>query len=149
MNATPTDQRGGYTAGLRALADLLDAHPEVPLPYDGTLGRISIHHLYPIDPKRTVREEFQATLRALPGRKDKDPDSTYFNVEVELHGLSLVVTAFREEVCERVVKGTREVSREVPDPDALAAVPTTTVTETVEDVEWVCRPILASEPVPA
>lgn len=138
-----TADRAGYTAGLRALADLLDTHPEVPLPYDGSAVPLTIHHLYARDPERTVREEFQATLRALPGRKDKAPDGTYFDVEFELHGLKLTVTAFRDDVCERVVTGTREVTREVPDPDALAAVPTTTITETVEDVTWECRPLLA------
>jgi hypothetical protein len=48
----------------------------------------------------------------------------------------------RNEVCEKVVTGTREVTKEVPDPEALAAVPKVTVTETVEDVEWRCHPIL-------
>lgn len=140
---TNTD-RTGYTAGLRALADLLDEHPEVPLPYDGTQGRIAIHHLYPRDPERTIREEFQATLRAFPGRKDKDPRDQYFDVELELHGLKLSISTFREEVCQRVVTGTREVTREVPDQAALAAVPTRTVTEVVEDVEWICQPLLAA-----
>jgi hypothetical protein len=41
------------------------------------------------------------------------------------------------------VVGTREVTEEVPDPEALAAVPKVTVTRTVEDVRWECRPLLA------
>lgn len=53
------------------------------------------------------------------------------------------VYAGRDEVCERVVVGTREVTEEVPDPEALAAVPTVSVTKTVEDVEWKCLPLLA------
>jgi hypothetical protein len=46
-------------------------------------------------------------------------------------------------VCERVVTGTRLETKEVPDPEALKAVPLVTVTETVEDVEWRCMPLLA------
>jgi hypothetical protein len=68
---------------------------------------------------------------------------------VDVHGLKVKVTTYRDAVCERVVTGTREVTREVRDPDALAAVPTTTVTETVEDVEWVCAPLTAPEQVSA
>jgi hypothetical protein len=41
------------------------------------------------------------------------------------------------------VTGTREVTEQVPDPEALAAVPTTTVTRTEDVTEWVCRPLLA------
>lgn len=139
--------RAGYTAGLRQLADLLDAHPEIPLPFHGRPGcsPITIHHL------DGDREAFAATVRALPGRKDKAVNGNYYNVEVALHGLRLQVTAYRDTVCERIVTGTRQVEREVPDPDALAAVPTTTVTETVEDVRWECSPLTAPavEQVPA
>jgi hypothetical protein len=137
-----TDPRAAYTAGLRQLADLLDAHPEVPLPYDGTLAPITIQHLFPVN-GGTVRDEFLATVRAFPGKREKDPNDTYFDVDVQLAGLHISVTTYREQVCKRVVTGTREVTREVPDPDALAAVPTKTVTETVEDVRWECRPLLA------
>jgi heme-binding NEAT domain protein len=52
------------------------------------------------------------------------------------------VSVDREEICERIVTGTREVTVEVPDPEQLAAVPTVSVTKTVEDVEWICRPLL-------
>ncbi len=137
---TTTDDRAAYSAGLRQLADLLDAHPEIPLPYDGRPNGgtpITIHHL---DGNRGA---FAATVRALPGRKEKAVHGDYYDVNVSLHGLRLTVAAFRDTVCERIVTGTREVTREVRDPDALAAVPTTTVTETVEDVEWVCSPLTA------
>lgn len=138
--------RTEYTRGLRALADLLDAHPEVPLPFHGTSSPIRIYHLSGAD----QRAEFLATVRAFPGRKSKEARDGYgyFDVEAALHGLTIQITANRSTICERVVTGTREVTREIPDPDALAAVPTTTVTETVEDVRWDCRPLLA-EPVPA
>ena len=60
-------------------------------------------------------------------------------------GVYASVVVDRPAVCERVVTAVREVTREVPDPEALAALPTTTVTETVEDVEWRCLPLLADD----
>lgn len=59
--------------------------------------------------------------------------------------LRIAVYGDRDEVCERVVTGTREVTEEVPDPEALAAVPKVVVTKTVEDVKWICRPLLGDD----
>jgi hypothetical protein len=142
-----TIDRSAYTSGLRLLADILDDHPEVPLPYDGRVAPITIHHLYASEAGRTIREEFQATIRAFPGTKTKNASDggSYFDVDLDLHGLKVQISTLRDEVCERVVTGTREVTREVPDPQALAAVPTVTVKETVEDVRWECRPLLAEQ----
>jgi hypothetical protein len=131
-----TDPRAAYTAGLRQLADILDAHPEVPLPYEGRVSPISFaFHGYEVEDHAG---ELAAAARIL--------------ITGSLQGLRIECWAMREQVCERVVTGIREVTREVPDPEALAAVPTKVVTETVEDVRWECRPLLASdtaEAVPA
>lgn len=67
----------------------------------------------------------------------------YAGVILRFGEVGLYVYAGRGEVCERIVTGTREVTKEVPDPKALAEVPKVTVTETVEDVEWKCTPLLA------
>lgn len=138
----PTDQqRADYVAGLRALAEVLEQHPEVPLPYNPTQGVISFHFLFGENP----RADMAATVRALPCRLDKDPrGDDYFDLIGRLHGLNVRLVAFRQDVCTRVVVGTREVEEEVPDPDALAQVPTVTQTRLVEDVEWQCTPLLAS-----
>lgn len=146
-----TADRGGYTAGLRALADLLDANPHVPLPHAGSkISPLSIMHLsgYDEESRATERAAFAETVRAFPGQREKrawaaDSGTAYFDVDAQLEGLHVRVTAFRDTVCDRVVTGTREVTREIADPTALAAVPTVTVTETVDDVEWVCQPLLA------
>lgn len=54
--------------------------------------------------------------------------------------MSVNIITDREAVCRRVVTGTREVTKTVPAPGA----DTVEVTETVEDVEWVCdEPLLA------
>ena len=135
---TTTDDRAGYTAGLRQLADLLDAHPEIiPLPTQGNFSPISICVW--------DREGFLAAVRALPGMRSKAATTEdYYRVDALLSGgLKVQVVTTRDTVCERVVTGTREVTREVPDPAALATVPMQTVTETVEDVEWVCLPLTA------
>lgn len=131
-------QRTNYTAGLRALADLLDRHPELELPLHG--GQFSPITVYPN--RETAREQAQKWARAAGGA-DKDFRDGWVDVHLRLHGLRVDVTVCREAVCERVVTGTREVTKEIPDPEALAAVPTVTVTETVEDVDWVCVPLLA------
>jgi len=57
----------------------------------------------------------------------------------------LCVNVDREEICERIVTGTREVIEEVPDPEQVAALPKVTVTRDEEIVEWKCRPLLADE----
>ncbi len=53
------------------------------------------------------------------------------------------VVANREEVCERVVVGARQVTETIPDPSVT--VPTVEITKTVEDVEWRCTSILAGQ----
>lgn len=141
------DTRAAYTAGLRTLADLLDENPDVPLPYSGSEhnGIMWILQTAEVD-QRAVLQTF---ARLLPGPVEKGYRATDFDLKGTLEGLHLHVIADRNTVCERVVTGTREVTREVPDPEALAAVPTTVVTETVEDVEWICAPLLQATPVPA
>jgi hypothetical protein len=137
-----SDTRAAYTAGLRALADVLDEHPELPLPYDGTTSPVCV---FAYD-----REHVATFAKVLPGPVEKvyeDDDQTFgFRLRGLFGGVKFEVIAPRAEVCTRIVKGTREVTREVPDPAALAAVPTTTVVETVEDVEWVCSPLLSEAP---
>ncbi len=133
--------RADYITGLRALADLLEQHPEVPLPYQGSHVPMVIHHL---GNSSAERDAFLATVRVLPGTKTKSVNlADYFDVDAQIVGLKVQVTAYRDTVCERTVTGTREVTREVPDPAALAAVPKLTVTETVEDVRWDCLPLTA------
>lgn len=128
------DPRVEYIAGLRALADLLEQHPELMTPHK----QIDV---IPIGAEQ-CQEQMAAWARALPGKKDKQISETMVTLVGWLRALKIQVLAYRDEVCERVVTGTREVVEEVPDPEALAAVPTVSKTTVVEDVEWVCRPLL-------
>ena len=136
-----SDKRAEYTKGLRALADLLDANPDLELPYTGSGSEILIIP----DRDGDQKAQIAAWARALPGEKSKGVRGDAFDLYGSLHGLKLLVIVQRDQVCRRVVTGTREVTEQVPDPDALAAVPTVTVTKTVEDVEWVCEPILSEQ----
>ena len=138
------DPRAAYTAGLRALADLLDAHPDLPLPVYGDLIPMTLGFYTP-----DARERIAAAVRLFPGTKMKRADDDYFRIDVALHGLSVQLTALRHDVCERVVVGTTEVVVEEPDPDAVAALPKVMRTEVVEQVEWICSPLLSdAEPEP-
>lgn len=96
----------------------------------------------------TIAQFARAAARA--GRKvAKKPGGTndqYFGIEVSFGWLRLYVYGIRDLVCERVVVGTETVTHEVPDPELLAQVPTVTVTETVEQVEWRCGSLLAPPP---
>lgn len=138
-----TVDRSEYTAGLRALADLLDNNPDLKLPYGaGTgpepTGRITFYFLGTEDAKADLAR----MARLIPGTVTKEARDNVLSVVGSLHGLHVEAVAYRDAVCERVVKATREVTRQVP---AVDAIPARTVTETVEDVEWVCAPILRDE----
>lgn len=145
---TDTDKRAAYIDGLRQIADFLAEHPEVPLPHlgayaeDSPLPAMSIY-VYGDDPRAVMASIARAMTDAGGAVQKRVKDSTAsFQVWREFAGLVLVATASRGDVCERVVTGTTEITEEVPDPEALAAVPKVTVTKVIEDVEWVCQPLL-------
>lgn len=142
--------RAEYIEGLRLLADLLEHHDTVPLPYDGNRGAIA----WVLNGKDyDKRAALQQILVAVPGAKSKDviadgAGDDLFTVEGRLAGLRVKVILHREDVCERVVVGVETVTKTVPDPElvqaALADIPEIEVTEQVEHVEWRCSPLLAS-----
>lgn len=142
--ARPVDpMRAGYIQGLRKLADLLEQHPDLPLPYEGSSGAMAFQFLFGPDPKAAM----VAASRVLHVRLDKDvvesEYGSYFNLRGHLAGLQIRLVAFRDAVCRKVQVGEEEITEEVPDPEALAAVPTVTVTRTVPKYDWECQPILA------
>jgi len=72
----------------------------------------------------------------------KETSDEFAGALLQFGSVTVKVYADREVVCERRVTGTRTVEVEEQDPGALAKVPTRTVTRTVDEVEWVCTPIL-------
>ena len=118
-----------YIAGLREIADWWEQHPEVEPPVD---QRVLVYV--------QTKEDLADVARAL-GRAEKYGDDNWFGVKRKFGPIYLDAYGERQTVCTRIVKGTRTVTHEVPDPDAT--LPTITVTEEVEDVEWVCEPLLS------
>lgn len=137
MNVQESQQRSEYTAGLRALADLLDASPDVPLPHSGASDSFPIEWMLANDDDQ--REMLAVIARFIPGPVRKDARSKFFEINAKAGGVYLRAWANRDEVCVRRVVGTHEETKRVPDPKA----PLVEVTETVEDVEWECGSILA------
>lgn len=132
-------------ASLYELALLLEKHPELPIPFElqgGSYGHLSINFL-----DGDAKSDMLAAARAIPGMLNKrvwgGKTASYFTLDGRVGSISIQLTAFRESVCERVVTGTREVKKTVPDP--MVVVPVVEVTETVEDVEWVCGPLLREQ----
>ena len=140
-NAAPvglTDEQRAYIDGLRAYADFLEANPEIA-------GRTALNHVdsggeYFCGTAGTA-EGLVRLSREAGGKWDKEVGSDYFRLTRAFgpHRFSLFVS--RGQVCERVVR-TETVTREVPDPEKVAEIPTVTVTEEIEHVEWVCPPSL-------
>ena len=132
-----TTGRLEYVAGLRALADLLEAHDELPAPYI-----VNAQWIVTSSSEDDQRRIVQTFARVIPGTVRKSVRDTYFDLDGKVGPVEVGLIAGRDSVCTRRVVAVREVTEEVPDPDALKAVPTVTVTKTVEDVEWDCHPIL-------
>jgi hypothetical protein len=149
----PTD-RTAFTQGLRAVADLIDAHPDLPQPYINAYsqgGVVEAHwylHIW-ADDLTEQKATAAAIVSTIGGHWDKN-ERTYddgLEFTQTRDGLSLEVVVNRAAVCERVVVGTHEVT--VPATPKIPARPATGErVETVEDVQWVCSSLLA-EPVPA
>lgn len=144
MTAT---NRAAYIKGLRDLADAMEAHEEIPLPY-GDQVRIMWH-----SSRGDAREGLAAAAQVLPvARWDKEvsgklPEgyTPWFNLTGVLGGeggLEIELTAPRDAVCTRVVKGTE--TREVE--ETVTPAVTRTVVREVEVVEWECGPLLAPRP---
>lgn len=121
---------------LRAVADLLEANPDLPPPqvnYDGRVQWFTAH----------TPADVAAIMRAIPGRWVKnDPAAGSFDegtatFTTEFHSAKARISIERGRVCTRVVTGRREVTKTVP-----VTVEEVTVVEDV--VEWQCHSVLAA-----
>lgn len=102
--AAVSSKRSAFAAGLRAIADAIDADPALPLPYDGTSQSITwyVH----------TAEEFAAVRRLLaegtPVKFDSSAGPHYrLFADGAVHGVRIDVRANPDEVCE--VSSTRTV----------------------------------------
>lgn len=133
-------KRAAYISGMRKYLDLLEAHPELDLPFEG----VQIELLVTPSRRKEPAEQAEIFARLIPGRVDKQPSANgaYMYLLASIDGLKLRMILNRADVCERVVVGTREITTKAPDPAALAALPVVEQTVTEEIVEWRCLPIL-------
>jgi hypothetical protein len=138
------DERKAYISGLRKFLDLAEAHEELPLPYYGQslYGRALIHFLSVGRNGNNNKSDLAAAVRILPGPLEKNAHGNYFDLLGNIDGFYYQLTAYRDEVCERVVTGVETVTRTIPDPNAPVT-PMIEVTEEVETIEWRCGSILA------
>lgn len=111
-----------FANGLRALADWIDANPDVVNNPEVTLN-------VPF----WTREKFVEAAKALGGRREKHVEGSYFTVRRTFgEGVHVDVYVAREQVCRKVVTGTRDVTETV--------IPA----HTEEVVEWVCEDSILS-----
>lgn len=126
---------GEQAAGLRALADLIEANPEL---------NAHVDRIYGFHPKSAEAQAAIARAGLRHGAKvEKDVWEKQHNIVLKWGPVHVHALADREDVCERVQVGEETVTSTVPDPTVV--VPTVEVTETVPVYEWQCRPLLAAE----
>lgn len=121
---------------LRAIADILDANPGLPIPqisYNKTINWYTAQ----------TPTEVAAVMKAFLGRWDKnDPGRSDFDTKLATFtqtwmGWKLVISTYRDTVCTSRIVGTREVTKTIP-----TATEQVTVTENI--IEWDCHPILTA-----
>lgn len=128
-----------YAAGLRDLADWLEANEDV-IGSDLYEGELTA---FPEDEKDTVRAWAKAMA---PCEKQYPEMSPLFRLVKDFGPVKLRAVFDREAVCTRVVT-TETVTKTIPDPAFTPDVPMIEVTEAVQHVEWICDPVLAEEKV--
>lgn len=144
MTTTELTLAEQQAAGLRALADVIEANPDLATRFTRDTIHMTIHTRG--EDEAAELAEWARLAKAHGASVSKDIGELMYNVVATFAGsVKVAMLAYRDQVCERVVTGTETVTEEVPDPEALAAVPTVTVTREVEQVEWVCRPLLAND----
>lgn len=139
---TAAPSRGAQIAeALRVVADMMEANPELAedMRYTG-FESICFAFRSKDQVVRLVR-----AAKAHGAQITKHHGDKYFSTDMAFGPVVLGAHVLREEVCERVVVGTRQVTKTVKDPVALAAVPDVEVTEDEPIVEWHCTPLLADD----
>lgn len=136
QQAAAQQKATGLADGLRQLADMIEANPDIQPVY-----LTDMHVWCP----RNV-DEIRAIIRAAKASGatvEKTYSDSQANVGIRFGALRAMALVSREQVCERVVVGQETV--QVPDP---AFIPPTTplIEKTVDVTEWRCRPIMDEVP---
>lgn len=127
--------------GLTALAEFIRANPELADDLRYPFDRVHVPINTDPDPRARLAVYARAA-KAAGAEVTKSFDDAWAGLDLAFGDhVRLSVYADRGQVCERRVVGIRQVTKEVPDPDA----PRITVTVDQEIVEWECTPLLADE----
>lgn len=136
-------------ADLRALADAAEDNPFLAT----LIAQAFAGSMFPLyaaaeEQRGDLRELMASVIHQLQplasGPIKKRYTDKWFYATVPMRAIELQLTEARDEVCTRIVTGVETVTEEIPDPAALAAVPTVSVTREVETVEWRCEPLMAA-----
>jgi hypothetical protein len=138
-------ERERYIDGLRVLASVLETHPKIRIPHQGS-GELAAMTLgfWGDD----ARERLAEAARAFPCawrknvRDSEASGAAYFDLHGQLGSLHVTLTAYRDSVCRRVSTGTKD--REVE--EVVTPAVTRKVVKPVETFEWECAPVLAGLP---
>lgn len=133
---------------LRAAAQLLDAHPELPTAYITHFsGSERTEVSWYLQSRRDLdeRETAQAIVRTLGGTWSQQYDDQTLTMSQTRECLDITIMVNREAVCERVVVGYEQVT--LPAVEAQPAMPALPErVEAREVVEWRCTtPLLADD----
>lgn len=95
--------RADYIRGLRNLAGILEQNDDLPLPWEGTGSSISLHFLHAIDPVSSMIAAMGAIPCGFTSRiATYVSGSAYLDLDGELHGVKIKLTAFRKDTCKQV-----------------------------------------------
>ena len=125
-------------AGLRALADMIEANPDLAPLANAYLPSMDVFYAWTKD---DVARIARAGL-AHGAKVEKAAFNNTFGLTLRWGPVGASTLGDRSNVCERVVT-VETVEEEVPDPEALAAVPTVKQIRQVENVSWKCGPWMA------
>lgn len=127
MSATPEGRRTAFIAGMRKVADILEEHPEVPLPEGWwhnplTWRMLGVGRRQVVALEKALKDAIGAPLA---GAIDPEYDN-YYVLTGDLDGMPIRILAWVGDVAERKVIGTQVVEQvewvrlPVPDDEAQA-----------------------------
>lgn len=129
-------ERAEYVAGLRALADAIEAEPGIPIDRPVTI------EVYDWGGSKA---DFQESVRGLGGVRTKHVSDAYMRVSRSFGPHRVTVVGDRDEVCTAKVIGTEEIATKVRQGEDER--PWVQVVETVDILAWDCEPVLGDSDV--
>jgi hypothetical protein len=120
------EQHRAYADGLRAIADLYEQHPEIPLPWMN-------HDNYAVDTKAHAK----ALARAL-GTFKKEGNDSYLHIIKKFGPIEAKFVFTRDSVCTKRVVGVETIPARFVEAHTVEA-------RTQEIVEWDCPSLLVDE----